>query len=139
MTVRRAGFFREGNENGDPTKYVESLIDAVTGPAMSDEEQILSYLGGGTEFYTTMGADLDALTGDERIAGSGSLRTDGTWVWPVDLEHYIRRHHAAIPDDFRAHIRAHGYRAPAVPDDRVNAIAEEWFPPRPSPWANRKA
>ncbi|MGP3772245.1 hypothetical protein ACTWJ8_15570 [Streptomyces sp. SDT5-1] len=139
MAVLRAGFFREGNEDADPATYSESLVEAVNRPTMPDEEQVLAYLKGGVEFFSTMGAEKDALTGDEYIGGAGSLRTDGTWVWPVDLEHYIRRHHAVIPDDFHAHIRAHNYRAPAVSDDRVNEIADEWFPPRPSPWANRRA
>jgi len=70
----------------------------------------------------------DDFADDEWIAGSESLVTDGTWIWPVDLVHYVRRHHVALPQEFLEHIRANSYTAPAVPDERTRQIFHEEFP-----------
>lgn len=75
-----------------------------------------------------MGAERDVLTGEVWIVGSGSLMTDGTRLWPVDLTHYVRRHHAALPQEFLDHIRANNYTVPVVPDERARNIFQEEFP-----------
>lgn len=60
--------------------------------------------------------------------GAGSLMTDGTWLWPIDLAHCVRRHHVALPPAFTDHIRTHGYTAPAVPEERAQEILREVLP-----------
>lgn len=81
-----------------------------------------------------MGAERDVISGDEWVGGAGSLVTDGEWVWPVDLVHYLSRYHIALPADFLAHVRKSDYRVPAVSDERAREIMAELFPKRPSPW-----
>ncbi|MFI6625844.1 hypothetical protein [Streptomyces sp. NPDC050528] len=49
-------------------------------------------------------------------------------IWPVDLVHYVRRHHAALPQEFLDHIRTNDYTVPAVPDERARRIFQEEFP-----------
>ncbi|MGA5559764.1 hypothetical protein ACPCUV_01015 [Streptomyces platensis] len=134
MMIRRVGFFAEGNEDGDPAVYSESLTQAIDGPPAPDEDQILSYLKGGEEIFSTMGAERDVISGDEWVGGAGSLVTDGEWVWPVDLVHYLSRYHIALPVDFLEHVRKSEYRAPAVSGERAREVMTELFPKRPSPW-----
>ena len=38
--------------------------------------------------------------------------TDGTWVWPEGLAHYVRVHGIALPDEFVAHMAAHDFGVP---------------------------
>ena len=48
-----------------------------------------------------------------RICGNtlGSYeRTDGTYIWPVDLSHYIRYHEIRLPMEFIKHIRTNSIR-----------------------------
>jgi len=33
--------------------------------------------------------------------------TDGRWVWPSDLGHYVREHGITLPSDFVEHVRSH--------------------------------
>jgi hypothetical protein len=37
--------------------------------------------------------------------GSSDL-SDGFWVWPEGLAHYIEDHHVVLPDDFIRHVLA---------------------------------
>ncbi|MEW2295410.1 hypothetical protein ABZ719_22350 [Streptomyces sp. NPDC006743] len=126
--IKRAGFYREIGGQGIAADDAPSLRDAVQDSGPWDEDRILAYLGSALEIYTTMGAERDVLTGEEWIVGSGSLMTDGTWLWPVDLTHYVRRHHAALPQEFLDHIRANNYTVPVVPDERARRIFREEFP-----------
>ncbi|MBV2356448.1 hypothetical protein KUM39_19040 [Streptomyces sp. J2-1] len=126
--IKRAGFYREiGGRSATPDD-APSLRDAVQDSGPWDEDRILAYLESAPEIYTTMGAERDALTGDEWITGAGSLVTDGTWLWPTDLVHYVRRHHAALPQEFLDHIRATNYTVPTVPDEQARYIFRGEFP-----------
>ncbi|WP_019073322.1 hypothetical protein [Streptomyces hokutonensis] len=126
--IKRAGFYRETGGRITMADHAPSLRDAVQDSGPRDEDLVLAYLESAREIYTTMGAQRDALAGDEWIAGSESLLTDGTWIWPIDLVHYVRRHHVALPQEFLEHIRANSYTAPAVPDERARQIFHEEFP-----------
>ncbi|WP_142212975.1 hypothetical protein [Streptomyces sp. SLBN-118] len=94
---------------------------------MDDESGILAYLSSGTEIFSAMGAERDVVTGDEWIPGAGSLVTDGTWMWPIELHHYVKRYHAELPEDFLATMRSTRYTAPAVSRDRVEEIVRDVF------------
>jgi hypothetical protein len=36
--------------------------------------------------------------------------TDGIWVWPQGLEHYVRHHHIRLPGQFIQTMRDSGWR-----------------------------
>ncbi|MGW5303311.1 hypothetical protein ACWERF_05210 [Streptomyces griseoluteus] len=126
--IKRAGFYREIGGRATTADDAPSLRDAVRDGGPWDEHRVLAYLESALEIYSTMGAERDVLTGEEWIVGSGSLMTDGTWLWPVDLTHYVRRHHAVLPQEFLDHIRASHYTVPVVPDERARHIFQEEFP-----------
>ena len=41
--------------------------------------------------------------------------TDGVWVWPEGLAHYVEAHSVRLPDEFIEYMRVQGWRAPAEP------------------------
>jgi Leucine Rich repeat len=45
--------------------------------------------------------------------GSGE-HSDGVWVWPEGLAHYLHRHDVRLPEDFVAHMRSRHFRPPAT-------------------------
>jgi hypothetical protein len=51
---------------------------------------------------------------DETLREPGSQRSDGLWVWPSSLAHFVNRHHVRLPDRLVARIREHGYEIPAA-------------------------
>lgn len=124
--IKRVGFFREF-EPQDADLSAPSIHDAVRPHGMDDESGILAYLSSGTEIFSTMGAERDVITGDEWIPGAGSLVTDGTWMWPVELHHYVKRYHTELPEDFLATMRSTRYTAPVVSRDSVEEIVREVF------------
>ncbi|MET7930086.1 hypothetical protein ABZT43_40430, partial [Streptomyces sp. NPDC005349] len=97
--IKQAGFYRELDGHGEGTNPAPSLRDAARRTGEWDEDRILGYMESSTEIFSAMGAERDVITDDVWITGAGSLITDGTWMWPVELVHYVRRHHVALPDE----------------------------------------
>jgi hypothetical protein len=72
--------------------------------APSERSRLVEYLENGTVFESYRGCSwcrfyCDAVHG---ILGSREL-TDGVWVWPEGLPHYVRNHEVILPEDFAAH------------------------------------
>ncbi|MFJ2113242.1 MULTISPECIES: hypothetical protein [unclassified Streptomyces] len=128
MMIKRIGFYREFNPQ-NPDDSAPSIHDDVQSHALHDESQTLEYMSSSVEIYSTMGADRDVISDDEWIPGAGSLVTDGTWLWPVELEYYVRRYHVELPGDFLTDVRSSNYSAPTVPHDRVAEIYNDVFGP----------
>jgi hypothetical protein len=53
--------------------------------------------------------------------------TDGRWVWPEGLAHYVETHGVRLPDEFVADIRAYGFeiRCPSI-EPNVAGNREEY-------------
>jgi hypothetical protein len=45
-------------------------------------------------------------------ANGSAERSDGVWVWPEGLAHYLDRHDVRLPEDFVAHMRSRRFRPP---------------------------
>lgn len=123
MTLR-VGFFREFTHDGPSTD--PSIHDAVRTHALYDEGGVAAYLESGAEIFTAMGADRDVVSGDEWVP-AGSLVTDGKWLWPGELVHYLRRYHVELPEEFLTDVRAAQYAPPALPPGRGAEIHGEVF------------
>jgi hypothetical protein len=50
--------------------------------------------------------------------GSGEL-TDGEWIWPEGLPHYVERHGVMLPEEFVASASARAWKVPSI--DQVGA------------------
>ncbi|MFE1309300.1 hypothetical protein [Streptomyces sp. NPDC058755] len=125
--IKRVGFYQEFGDHGGPSASAPSLRDAVRAAGEWDEDRIVAYLESSREIYSAMGAERDVITGDAWIPGAGSLATDGTWLWPVELAHYVRRHHIALPAEFVAHIRGNDYVSPVLSHEQALEIFNEHF------------
>ncbi|MFY4717717.1 hypothetical protein [Streptomyces sp. LaBMicrA B280] len=125
--IKRVGFFTELGGHSDASGPAPSLRDSTRVAGQWDEDQVVAYLESSTEIYSTMGAERDIITGDVWIPGAGSLVTDGAWLWPVELAHYVRHHHVALPADFVDHIRANGYASPALSREQALEVFNEYF------------
>ena len=50
--------------------------------------------------------------------------TDGVWVWPEGLAHYVAFHGIRLPDEFVAYAAASGFRAPE--EVRLDLVPRNW-------------
>jgi hypothetical protein len=60
--------------------------------------------------------------------GSRDL-TDGVWVWPEGLAHYVEEHDVMLPDAFLHTMRANEWKMPPNIQRRLTEIRELWPDP----------
>lgn len=111
-------------------------------------ERIVSYLRGGHTIASYMGYSFcrfkDCLHNDREQLGTKDL-TDGRWVWPEGLWHYVANHGVRLPEAFVADAAANDFVVPAfTPPDQPMAVdprfwlrwvAENTAPPPAAPEA----
>jgi hypothetical protein len=84
-----------------------------TGWQAHDLDRIAAYLRGGHTFAVWCGLAFCRFTGCGQVIGSRDL-TDGEWVWPQGLEHYLLQHGVCLPDAFVATMRVNRWEVPAA-------------------------
>ena len=100
-----------------PGRLVEAL-----GVSAADE-RMLRYLRSGHRHMTFFGGSycrFGCTTGVEGI----SCVTDGTWVWPEGLAHYVEVHHVPLPGEFLTSMKRHLWRVP--PWASLLAASRHW-------------
>jgi hypothetical protein len=84
----------------------------------ADRENLLAYLRSGHYYRMFLGHShcrFDCRT-NYRILGSFE-QTDGEWIWPEGLYHYVQRHAVILPDEFVASASSRGWKVP--PKDQI--------------------
>ncbi|WP_433531799.1 hypothetical protein ACQPYA_06860 [Micromonospora sp. CA-263727] len=120
---------------------VARLLDPGTPPGVGrqalsegERDRVLAFLTGGSPIVSTTSTMDDVLDGTPGVVPMG-YRSDGIWVWPDGLVHYLRRHSMAPEADLLHHIRAAGYRAvPVVPVVAHQALDALTVAGRDAPW-----
>jgi hypothetical protein len=110
-SLRGVGFFRElpyGDQNGD------SLENAVAKASLENIDRIISYLKSGVAGAVAPGISRDFLSPRHEIIGSLALRTDGEFLWPSDLAHYVEKYRVGLPVAFLKHMEINDWQVPVV-------------------------
>jgi len=123
-SLRRVGCFKEtGFEHDSETP---SLVGLVGLRRKAHTGDVWRYLRGGKVHVPSSESVYDALdSAREDAVGTRSLRTDGTYLWPDSLSHYVIRHMIALPDDFERHMRDNDWILPAVIEVRKSSPSKE--------------
>jgi len=87
----------ERPELPDPQALVDSRWDA------DEREDVASYLSHGTVTRACMGFSACRICGLSR--NEGLEFTDGVFLWPQGLAHYVSEHSVRLPPDIVAHAR----------------------------------
>ncbi len=121
MTLRGIGYWVDLEEpwlQRFAASFVRPLPDPrrLVQPGWERERRasIVSYLRSGHELHHFMGYSYCRFDCgvDESEMGDKDL-TDGVWVWPEGLPHYLEAHDVCVPDEFVAHAAATGFRPPS--------------------------
>jgi hypothetical protein len=110
--LKRVGFWRSEREPDLP--HPGESVDPAW--RASEGERLLSYLEQAYGVpYAWCGHSWCRL-GCPDISDIGSQdRTDGTYLFPEGLAHYVRVHAVRPPNEFLEHVRVNNYRVPELP------------------------
>lgn len=103
-------------ESGRPfLPHPGRLIAALGG--RSYDIRVSRYLAAGIPVRGYFGYGVCRCCGTE--LGTSDL-TDGAWVWPEGLEHYLQTHELPLPAEFRSTVATNGYQVPLAPGTELD-------------------
>ncbi|MFI7672432.1 TNT domain-containing protein [Actinophytocola sp. NPDC049390] len=96
---------------------------------------VLEYLNTAHVIMGGRGFDKDLFVPDSAADVPAAFHTDGTWIWPASVPHYLAKHGVPPETDLVAHIRAQGFTPPRLDQDVKDAayIALTGEIPQPRP------
>ena len=100
--------------SADPTRLVDPSW------AAGEREALANYLRAGRTYAAYFGFSFCRFQCGIPNNGSRDL-TDGTWLWPEGLSHYVLVHKIALPDEFLAHARMNGFTIPPTTSESLDA------------------
>jgi len=103
------GFWRVNPSSDAYLPELSAWIDPTWNP--NDKDKILAYLENSPMVVASTSVRTPCLICDEAL-NSSNFQSDGVWLWPEDLKHYIHMHHVKIPSSFENHIRQNEYAPP---------------------------
>ena len=110
--LKAIGYWQGDEEPGLP--HPEHLVR--DGWLPDERAKIIAYLDAGREYMAFMGYSFCRFKCgiDEAELGCRDL-TDGEWVWPEGLAHYLENHDVILPAEFVDSMRARNWTVPANP------------------------
>jgi len=108
--------------NDTAVEHFPSIID-VSGAEWDDDEiqKVVSYLRSGTVAIASPGIARNVVDGTQ-LSATTSWKSDGVWLWPDTLAHYLQRYRIQLPGKLVDHIRANGYVVPSVPEHALRNL-----------------
>lgn len=73
-----------------------------------DLDLIINYLENGGKIVTMASKEDCKLCGE--VAGSRNYFTDGKWIWPIWIKHYLVQHKLKLPEQFILYIRENNFK-----------------------------
>jgi hypothetical protein len=122
IDLRPVGFFEE---LGLASHYVGKMQKMIQGQASANERMVIDYLKSGYVLLDAPETAVDAIDGRARIAGASSLVSDGTWLWRLDLVHYLSKYHLSLPGDFIEHLAQRNYLMSELSESDLEIITTE--------------
>lgn len=112
-------------ESLSDTKYFAPQ-DFVRALDESQKERLTRYLRQGTTFEAYRGYSWCRFyCGVGGVEMGNSELTDGHWLWPSGLVHYVAHHDVALPDEFISHVLAGGSRSSH--GDALPKHTDDWW------------
>lgn len=102
------GLFRDPSDTFLKVPVFSEIVDADWNPP--DLLQLAAYLDSGlVSLMTASGKPWHCHLCGQSFKNNSVQMSDGTWVWPFYLGHYVQHHHVRLPDRFVERIRDRGY------------------------------
>lgn len=115
--VRMAPLFDGRDAEGRPLVHRPALTSV-------EKQAVLEYLHGGEILLRAYSTDPDEVDPQRPPQVPKQFHTDGTWVWPLAMAHYLEAHDIAPPRDFLDDIRRRGHVPPEQVPDQAAAEAK---------------
>jgi len=113
--VNEVGYWSDLYENGVTPAYLCGKYDSQT------KDKIVRYLKSGirgTEFLGYARCRFECEYSSTKDLGNTDM-TDGSWMWPEGLSHYVEKHNLLLPPEFVSHMKDNNFNLPIIDPDFI--------------------
>ena len=110
------GAFRELYRDHEPARLFPSIREATADIPQEHEREIVAYLRGGVCVGARGGFYEDVLDASNPTGLLRHTYTDGTFIWTLDIAHYVEKYHLRLPEEFVRHMASRGWCPPTLED-----------------------
>jgi hypothetical protein len=115
-TLKAIGFWPNSGPHG--FVHPERLIDLSPDPRV--RQGLVAYLQSGRLCNGYLGYSFCRFSCGIPFTEMGDCEmTDGNWLWPVGLVHYVRDHDLRLPHDFIVDAESNGWSSPVSGDETL--------------------
>jgi hypothetical protein len=100
------GFWKKREERY-PLPLLADLFDSDWMP--SDKDRLIRYLEQSPIAVTSMGPESTCQLCGDSVGNSSCYKSDGVWLWPLSLAHFVSKHAVRLPDRMVKHIVTKNY------------------------------
>ena len=141
VTLKGIGYWKDE----ECRRYPQPQWLVETGWHAQDLDRIIGYLRSGKTYFSCLGYShcrFSDCRDKNRERNGDSDFTDGVWVWPEGLAHYVEQHSVILPEEIVSTMRSNDWRIPqqvSVPKIEAGvpmfdtAFWEDWSRQR-RPW-----
>lgn len=114
--LRAVGYWNSPADRvSDGHRFPDPALLVCTDWCAPERKQIVAYLRAGQTYAQWRGLSYCRFRCGVSDCDMGSrCLTDGLWVWPEGLPHYVECHGVRLPDEFVEAMLANGWRVPQV-------------------------
>ena len=125
-TLKLIGYWKEKTFRNEVSKYPDPNLIAFQCVNWEDDDKnrVCQYLKDGNTLFRYRGFSLCRIC--EQFNGSTEL-TDGVWVWPQGLAHYVEAHDILLPEDFIDHVYSNNGNVPKMDIDSKDYVVSDDF------------
>jgi hypothetical protein len=116
------GVFRELTDDPTEQKTLPSITEAISESPQEHEEKIVAYLRNGICLGARGCYVADVLDPSSKVPLNAHLYTDGTYLWTLDIAHYVEKYHLRLLSDFVAHMASMNWKAPTKEQVDVDSL-----------------
>jgi hypothetical protein len=112
VPLKGIGFWK----NGECHRYPQPQWLVQHGWHTEDLDRIVAYLRSGNEYLSEMGYSYCRFANcSDKCADKNGVSsfTDGEWMWPEGLAHYIEKHSVILPEEFISTMQSNHWQVPA--------------------------
>lgn len=122
--IQYIGYWSERYENGVTPAFLCGVIDKAS------RDKIVAYLKNGirgTEFLGYARCRFECELSNTKALGNTDM-TDGQWMWPEGLSHYVEKHNLLLPPEFLKYLKRNNYQLPPIDSDFAKSFTGEGYP-----------
>ncbi len=118
IIAKAFGFWKNTSE-----KFPD-ITDFISSDKMKNAEAFAQYLNNGSCIVASPGMTKCFLCG--AMLGPESINTDGVWIWPSTLSHFVIEHKVHLPAAFSDTIEQKQFIMPDVTEEQRTKVDDEW-------------